>query len=102
MGSDVCATIQAWKLNDRIFVDDRFEMLPEPSTLEVELRQATKGFPYSPNTLAGRVLPWRMNEDSEAWSAFESVAQLTGLSFKLVRGRTLQLREVLQLPADGW
>jgi len=41
------------------------------------------------------------SEDSDAGSASESVAQLTGLSFKLFRGGTLQLREVLQLPANG-
>ena len=48
MGSDVCSTSQAWKLNDRLFADDRFQMHAEPPTLEMELRQITRGFPYSP------------------------------------------------------
>ncbi len=47
MGPDVCSTSQAWKLNDRLFADDRFQMHPEPPTLEVEFRRITRGFSYS-------------------------------------------------------
>lgn len=48
MGSDVCITDAAWKLNDRLFGDPRFTLEMEPSALEGVLRRLTKGFPYSP------------------------------------------------------
>ena len=48
MGTDVCNTDTAWKLNDRLFGDPRFIQEPEPPALEKELRRLTKGFPYSP------------------------------------------------------
>ena len=48
MGSDVCSTDAAWRLNDKLFGDPRFTLEVEPPALEETLRRLTKGFPYSP------------------------------------------------------
>jgi len=88
MGSHVCATDAAWKLNDRLFGDPRFCLESEPLALEIELRRLTKGFPYSPKLWQDAYL-----------GAFAVAANLTLVTFDQGFRKFRGLRSLI-LPLD--
>lgn len=56
MGKDVRSLSQAWDLWDRIWADPRIAYLPEPETLEIELRIHTRLPSKSPKIWADAYL----------------------------------------------
>jgi uncharacterized protein len=87
MGGEVCTTDEAWEVHDALMRDSRFSYRDEPIGLQVQLREFTRGYPFSPKLWQDAYLAaFAVTADLELITFDRGFGKFSGLRAEILGG----------------